>query len=119
MISQWQDSYSDMETHCQKLEEEISQHQKDNAALEQKVAVLEETEADLNNAKVELDKKIESLESAIEKEMKEVSDTGPSPTVADEGDSKAVEELKQELQSAQEALRRDEEVVEQWEGKNN
>ena len=83
---------------------------------------MKEMETDPNKTKVELDKKIALLESAIEKEMEEVSATNAStpavgPPTDNEGENKTNEDLKQELRSGQEALERDKEVVEQREGK--
>lgn len=113
VISQWQDSFNDSENRCSQLKEELENAKTEKESLETSLEIAKNDDKHFEEAKSSLDAQIATLEDAIEDELEDVLHVDNHEAIGRD----TIEQLKEELKVAEDTLARDEDVVQQWEGK--
>lgn len=113
-IAQWEETYTGAENKCSELEKELAVVKQKNGSLENRFETTEGDSEPLADAKSSLDAQIATLEDVIDEETDQVNDIEGDSPPAD--DSQGLEQLREELKAAHQALEQDEDVVHEWEG---
>jgi chromosome segregation ATPase len=112
VISQWQESYSASDEKCSELGKELETITEEKESLEKAVENVEKDNGELEENKSTLVAKILSLEDLLNRA------SGQEEPLLGGNDDLLVRlsATEEELKVAKETLKRDEEVVKQWEG---
>ena len=107
VIEQWQESCSLSEDKCAELEKQLESMNQEKTNVEKALEYIQINNEELVAERLVLESKISSLEKAAKTERSPESEA-----------ASRLKEKEQELRDALETIARDEEVVQQWEGKS-